>query len=148
MSKYQLASILSLSTTDKLGLGDLSPTRVTIELADRSVKVPKGKINDVLIRVRKFIYPVDFIVLETQPVSNPRAQTPVILGHPFLTTTNAIQHNNTQVSTSSNSNPSQSDESEKNKSVSQVHKPMVPFLNRLKKNKQNAHVDKIIEIFN
>ena len=45
---------------------------------------------DVLIRVREFIYPVDFIVLETQPVHNPKAQTPVILGRPFLATANAI----------------------------------------------------------
>ena len=36
------------------------------------------------------MFPVDFIVLETQPVSNPKAQTSVILGRPFLTTTNAI----------------------------------------------------------
>ena len=74
------------------GLGDLSPTRVTIQLAHCSVKVPKGEINDVLIRVGEFIYPVDFIVLETQPVSNSnhRAQTPVILGRPFLATANAI----------------------------------------------------------
>ena len=75
-------------------MGDLSPTRVTIQLADRSLKVPKGKINDVLIRVGEFIYPVDYIVLETQPetqpVSNPRAQTPVILGRRFLATANAI----------------------------------------------------------
>jgi len=49
-------------------------------LADRSVKIPKGEIIDVLIRVGEFIYPVDFIVLETQPVYNPKAQTPVILG--------------------------------------------------------------------
>jgi len=54
------------------------------------VKVPKKKINDVLIRVEEFIYPIDFIVLEIQPVSNPRAQTPVILGRPFLATANAI----------------------------------------------------------
>ena len=54
------------------------------------MNVPKGKINDVLIRVREFIYPVDFIVLEIQPVSNPRAQTPIILRRPFLTTANAI----------------------------------------------------------
>ena len=37
----------------------------------------------------EFIYPIDFIVLETQPVSNSRAQTPVILGRPFLATANA-----------------------------------------------------------
>jgi len=83
-------NLLPFSVYRQLGLGDLSPTRVTIQLADRSVKVPKGKINDVLIRVGEFIYPVDFIVLETQPVSNPRAQTPIILGWPFLATANAI----------------------------------------------------------
>ena len=54
------------------------------------MKVPKRKLNDVLIRVEEFIYPVYFIVLETQHVSNPRSQTPGILGRPFLTTANAI----------------------------------------------------------
>ena len=78
------------SVYQQLRLGDLSPTRVTIQLADRSVKVPKEKIKDVLIRVGEFIYPVDFIVLEIQPVSNPRAQTLIILGQPFLATANAI----------------------------------------------------------
>jgi len=61
---------------------------------------------------------------------------------------NPIQHNNTQASTSSSSNPSQSDESEKDTSASQVHKPIVPFPNKLKNNKQNPYMDKIIEIFN
>ena len=60
---------------------------------------------------------------------------------------NSIQHNNTQASTSSSSNPSQSHESGKDKSASQVHKPIVPFPNRLN-DKQNSHMDKIIEIFN
>ena len=59
-------------------------------MADRSVKIPKGEITDVLIRVGEFIYPVDFVVLETQPVQNHRAQTPVILRRPFLATANAI----------------------------------------------------------
>ena len=74
----------------QLRLGDLRPTRVTIQLADRSVKIPKREIIDVLIRVGEFIYPVDFIVLEMQIVHNPKAQTPVILGRPFLATANAI----------------------------------------------------------
>ena len=84
--------MLLFSVYQQLGLGDLSPTRVTIQLADRSIKVSKGEINDVLIRVGEFIYPVNFIVLETQPLSNSnhRAQTPVILGRPFLATANAI----------------------------------------------------------
>ena len=54
------------------------------------MKVPKEKITDVLIRVGEFIYLVDFIILETQLVLNAEAQTPVILGRPFLATTNAI----------------------------------------------------------
>ena len=60
---------------------------------------------------------------------------------------NPIQHNQTQASTSSSSTPSKSDESDNDKSADQVHKPIVPFSNRLKNNKQNAHMDKIIEIF-
>ena len=71
-------------------MGKLSLTQVTIQLADRSIKVPKGEVTDVLIRIGKFIYPVDFIVLKTHPVSNPKSQTPIILGRPFLTTANAI----------------------------------------------------------
>ena len=83
-------NLLSFSVYQQLGLGNLRPTKVTIQLADRSVKIPKGEITDVLIRVGEFIYPVDFIVLETQPVQTHRAQTPVILGCPFLATANAI----------------------------------------------------------
>jgi len=83
-------NLLPPSVYQQLGLGELNPTRVTIQLADRSVKIPKRKIRDVLIWVGDFINPVDFIMLETQPVSNPRSQTPVILGRPFLATANAI----------------------------------------------------------
>ena len=83
-------NLLPFSVYQQLGLGELSPIRVTIQLANSSVKVPKGEINDVLIRVEEFIYPIDFIVPETQPVCNSRSQTPIILGHLFLTTVNAI----------------------------------------------------------
>jgi len=82
-------NLLSFSIYQQLGWGKLSPTQVMIHLANWLVKVPKGEINDVLICIGELIYPVDFIVLETQPVSNPRSQTPVILGRPFLTTINA-----------------------------------------------------------
>jgi len=59
-------NLLSLSVYRQLGLGELRPTRITIQLVDRSVKVLKGKITNVLIRVGNFNYPVDFIMLETQ----------------------------------------------------------------------------------
>ena len=77
-----------------LGLGELKPTRVTLELADRSIKVPRGVVEDVLIQVDTVYYPVDFIVLDTQHVESESSKRhiPVILGRPFLATSNAIIH--------------------------------------------------------
>ena len=53
-------NLLPFSVYQQLGLGKLSSTRVTNQLADRSIKIPKGKINDVFIWVGEFIYLVDF----------------------------------------------------------------------------------------
>jgi len=72
-----------------LNLGELKPTFVTLLLADRSVKVPREIIKDVLVQVDKFIYPVDFILLDTQLVEACNS-FPVILGRPFLATSNAL----------------------------------------------------------
>ena len=74
----------------QLGLGELKSTSITLQLADRSVKKPGGIIKDVLIKVDKFYYPVDFIVLDTEPAVNIELQVPIIFGHPFLATTNAL----------------------------------------------------------
>jgi hypothetical protein len=51
--------------------------------------VPRGIVEDVLVQVDKFIYHVDFIVLDTQPVEACNS-FPVILGRPFLATSNAL----------------------------------------------------------
>jgi len=51
--------------------------------------VPRGIIEDVLVQVDKFIYPMDFIVLDTQPIEACNS-FPVILGCPFLATSNAL----------------------------------------------------------
>ena len=75
-----------------LGLGELEPTNITLQLADRSVKIPRGKVKDVLVQVEKLYFPVDFVVLDTQPVVNQGTQFPVILGRPLLATANAIIH--------------------------------------------------------
>ena len=48
--------------------------------------------KDVLVQVEKFYFPVDFVVLDTQPVVNQGTQFPVILGRPFLATANSIIH--------------------------------------------------------
>jgi hypothetical protein len=58
-----------------------------MQYADRSIKKPYGIVEDVIIKGDKFYYLVDFIVFDTEPVSYPKKQIPVILGHPFLATT-------------------------------------------------------------
>ena len=74
----------------KLGLGELKPTNITLFLADRTVKYPKGIVEDVIVKVNEFYYPVDFVILETEPVIHPDNHTPIILGRPFLATANAV----------------------------------------------------------
>nr|XP_023912567.1 uncharacterized protein LOC112024125 [Quercus suber] len=76
--------------TEQLGLGELKPTTMTLQLADRSVKIPRGIIEDVLIKVDAFYFPVDFVVLDTEPALNASTQIHVILGRPFLATSNAL----------------------------------------------------------
>jgi hypothetical protein len=83
-------NVLPYSVYQQLGLGELKPTRVTIQLADRSVKIPRGIVEDVLVQINNFYFPVDFIILDMEPVSNPSKEIPVILGRPFLATSNAI----------------------------------------------------------
>jgi len=82
-------NLLPYSVFQSLNLGELKPISVTFLLADRYVKVPRGIIEDVLVQVDKFIYPVDFIILDTQPVEACNL-IPLILGRPFLATSNAL----------------------------------------------------------
>ena len=83
-------NLMPHSVYKQLGLGELKPTTITLSLADRSVKIPKGIVEDVLIKINKFYYPVDFVVLDTEPSSNEPNHVPIILGRPFLATANAI----------------------------------------------------------
>ncbi|KAI5351831.1 hypothetical protein L3X38_004722 [Prunus dulcis] len=82
-------NLLPYSVYLQLGLGELKSTMVKLQLADRSIKTPRWVIDDVLVQVDKFYYPVDFIVLDTEPVLNSDNQIPVILGRPFLATCDA-----------------------------------------------------------
>ena len=85
-------NLLPYSVYVDLGLGELEPTNITLQLADRSVKIPRGLVKDVLVQVDKFYFSVDFVVLDTQPGVNQGTQFPVILGRPFLATANAMIH--------------------------------------------------------
>ena len=73
---------------DSFGLGEMRSTPITLQLADRSVKVPRGVLEDVLVKVDDFYFPVDFIILDMEGVDS-QHQTPIILGRPFLATANA-----------------------------------------------------------
>ncbi|VVA36189.1 PREDICTED: LOW QUALITY PROTEIN, partial [Prunus dulcis] len=82
-------NLLPYSVYKQLGLGELKPTSITLQLADRLVKIPRVMVEDVLVQVDKFYFPVDFIVLDTEPVVHSNSQIPIILGRPFLATSNA-----------------------------------------------------------
>ena len=73
---------MPLSIFKKLGIGAVTPTTITLQLADRSICYPHGKIEDVLVRVDKFVFPVDFIVMDFDGDK----ETPILLGRPFLAT--------------------------------------------------------------
>ena len=83
-------NLLPYSMYKQLGLEELKPTYITLSLADRSVKIPKGIVEDVLVKVDNFYYPVDFVVLDTEPMAESTHQVPIILGRPFFTTANGI----------------------------------------------------------
>ena len=83
-------NLIPYSVYKQLGLGELKPTNITLSLADRSVKIPKGIVEDVLVKIDKFYYPVDFVVLDTEPIASEPNHVPMILGRPFLATANAI----------------------------------------------------------
>ncbi|KAL0355632.1 UNVERIFIED_CONTAM: hypothetical protein Sradi_4010100 [Sesamum radiatum] len=79
-------NLMPYSIFEKLGMHELTPTIITLQLADRSIKYPRGIVEDVLVKVGKFIIPVDFIVLDMEEDVN----MPLILGRPFLATSRAL----------------------------------------------------------
>ena len=79
-------NLMPLSIYKRLKLGEVKPTTITLQMADRTIKHPRGIVEDVLIRVGKFIFPVDFVVLDMAEDFN----VPIILGRPFLATGRAL----------------------------------------------------------
>ncbi|KAK4404376.1 hypothetical protein Sango_0806200 [Sesamum angolense] len=63
-------NLMSYSIFEKVGMYELTPTIITLQLADRSIKYPRGIVEDVLVKVGKFIIPVDFIVLDMEEDMN------------------------------------------------------------------------------
>ncbi|XP_021759100.1 uncharacterized protein LOC110723994 [Chenopodium quinoa] len=79
-------SIMPYSVYHRLEKGELLPTNITLKLADRSIRILRGKVEDVPLRVGKFIISVDFVVLDRDEDS----KIPIILGRTFLATLGAL----------------------------------------------------------
>ncbi|GJU01031.1 MAK10-like protein [Tanacetum coccineum] len=79
-------NLMPLSIWKKLSLPELTPTRMTLELADRSITRPKGVAEDIFVKVRNFHFPTDFVVVDFE--ADPRV--PLILGRSFLRTSRAL----------------------------------------------------------
>ena len=73
---------MPLSVVQRLSLGELTPTTITLQMADRSMAQPEGVLEDVLVKVGKFIFLVDFVVMKIEEDT----QVPLLLERPFLAT--------------------------------------------------------------
>ncbi|XP_050919684.1 uncharacterized protein LOC127137253 [Lathyrus oleraceus] len=75
-------SLMPLSIDKKLGIGVVQDTRMTLQFSDHSVKKPYGIVEDVQVKIDKFVFPMDFLILE-MPEDE---EIPLILGRHFLET--------------------------------------------------------------
>nr|GEY78245.1 hypothetical protein [Tanacetum cinerariifolium] len=79
-------NLMPLSIWKKLRLPTLNDTKMVLELTDRTISKPTGVAENVFVKVGKFYFPVDFVILDF--VADPRV--PLILGRPFLSTAHAL----------------------------------------------------------
>ena len=79
-------NLMSLSVMKRLSLRELTPTTMTLQMVDRSLAQPEGILEDVLIKVENFIFPMDFVVINIEEDK----QVPLLLGKPFLATRAAL----------------------------------------------------------
>ena len=59
-------NLMPLPVVERLSLGELTPTTITLQMADRTLAHPEGILEDVLIKVGKFVFPVDFVVINME----------------------------------------------------------------------------------
>ncbi|XP_050920324.1 uncharacterized protein LOC127137962 [Lathyrus oleraceus] len=79
-------SLMPLSICKRLKMEELRPNRMSVQLADRSVKFLVGMLENVPVRIGQFYIPTDFIIMDIKEDSN----IPIILGRPFLATAATI----------------------------------------------------------
>ena len=79
-------NLMPYSLFKKLDLGEPKSTWMSLQLADRSMRFPRGVVEDVLVKVHNFIFPTDFVVLDMDE----DVEVPLILRKPFMDTTGAV----------------------------------------------------------
>ena len=79
-------NLMLLSVVKKLNMGEPTPTALSLLMVDRSLTFPQGIIEDVLVKVDIFIFPVDFVILYMEEDKG----APLILGRQFLATRQAL----------------------------------------------------------
>ncbi|KAK9912558.1 hypothetical protein M0R45_036420 [Rubus argutus] len=77
-------NIMPLATFRKLEIGTLMPTSISMQLADETFRMPVGIVEDVLVRVDKFILPADFVILDMDEDPKIESRLPIILGRTFM----------------------------------------------------------------
>ncbi|GJS73931.1 hypothetical protein Tco_0706772 [Tanacetum coccineum] len=88
-ARVDLGAIISLmpySMFTRLGLGELKPTRMCIELSNKTTQYPRGITENVIVKIDKSVFPIDFVVLDMEEDH----KIPIILGQPFLATAYAM----------------------------------------------------------
>ncbi|XP_022888973.1 uncharacterized protein LOC111404390 [Olea europaea var. sylvestris] len=83
-------NIMSYDIYLSLGLGEIKVISVNLQLADRSTIRSRRVVEDVLVQVDKFYYPVDFLILDIKVDVNVNSKIPIILVRPFLVTTHVL----------------------------------------------------------
>ncbi|XP_076890609.1 uncharacterized protein LOC143538546 [Bidens hawaiensis] len=79
-------NLMPYAVFSKLGLGEPKPTRMSIQLADRSVKYPRSIVENMLVKIDKFVISVEFVILDMDEDKS----VPLILGRPFIATARAL----------------------------------------------------------
>ncbi|XP_015971126.1 uncharacterized protein LOC107494597 [Arachis duranensis] len=78
--------MMPLCMMRRLFIEEVKPTQMSLELMDRSLVIPKGVIENLLVRAGKFIFPADFVILDL----GEEESESIILERPFLATASAI----------------------------------------------------------
>ena len=79
-------NLMSLSLLRELNIGEVINTNMKLQLVDHSIKKPYGVVENVLVRVDKFVFLLDFVILDYEQDKH----CPLILGRPFLNTSKAV----------------------------------------------------------